>query len=217
MVVFLAVLLIWIFSLCVHEYAHARTAYAGGDRTVVEKGYLDFNPARYLDGFSSLVLPLLMLLLGGLALPGGGVWIETWRLRSRGWITAMYLAGPLANVACGIACTAPFWLGFGEPESTHPAWSILAYCAYLQFTAALLNLVPIPGLDGYGALEPYLPRAAQESLAPLRSYSLLILIALSWGAGLGRFIFTHSVGAILALGVPPEHLLAGEKAFFFWR
>ena len=52
----------WIFSLCLHEFAHAFVAYQGGDYTVKEKGYLSFNPLRYMDPFTSIILPLIFLL-----------------------------------------------------------------------------------------------------------------------------------------------------------
>ena len=45
---FIAVLICWIFSVCVHEFAHALVAYWGGDRSVRARGYLDFNPLRYM-------------------------------------------------------------------------------------------------------------------------------------------------------------------------
>ena len=80
---FIIVLVGWVFSLCLHEFSHALVAYYGGDTTVREKGYLTFNPLKYTHPVYSLLLPLLFLVLGGIGLPGGAVYIETWRLRSR--------------------------------------------------------------------------------------------------------------------------------------
>src|SRR3990170_3823694 len=94
---FLIVLAGWIFSLCLHEFAHALVAYRGGDYTVREKGYLTFNPIKYTHPVYSLLLPMLFLLMGGIGLPGGAVYIEKWRLRSKAWETAVSLAGPAAN------------------------------------------------------------------------------------------------------------------------
>jgi len=87
----------WVFSLCLHEFAHAWVAYRGGDHTIREKGYLTFNPLKYVDPFFSLVLPILFVLLGGIGLPGGAVYIDRSLLRSRVIETAVSLAGPLAN------------------------------------------------------------------------------------------------------------------------
>src|SRR5574342_312394 len=95
---FLVVLVGWIFSLCLHEFSHALVAYLGGDYTVRDKGYLTFNPLKYTHPVYSLLMPLLFLLMGGIGLPGGAVYIETWRLRSPNWRTAVSLAGPSSNL-----------------------------------------------------------------------------------------------------------------------
>ncbi len=50
----------------------------------------------------SLLLPLLFLLLGGIGLPGGAVYVETWRLRNSRWVSAVSLAGPLSNLVLGL-------------------------------------------------------------------------------------------------------------------
>ena len=76
---FAIVLFGWIFSLCLHEFSHALVAYYGGDYTVREKGYLTFNPLKYTHPVFSIILPLVFLLLGGIGLPGGAVYIERWR------------------------------------------------------------------------------------------------------------------------------------------
>ena len=96
---FLIVLAGWIFSLCLHEFSHALVAYRGGDYTVKEKGYLSFNPLKYTHPIFSIVLPIIFLLLGGIGLPGGAVYIETWRIRDRRILSLMSLAGPASVLA----------------------------------------------------------------------------------------------------------------------
>ena len=58
---FLVVLIGWIFSLSLHEFAHALVAYYGGDTSVRDKGYLTFNPLKYTHPLYSIALPLLFL------------------------------------------------------------------------------------------------------------------------------------------------------------
>ena len=90
----LLVLAGWAVSLCLHEFGHAYTAYRGGDRSVRAKGYLTLDIRRYADLGLSLVLPVFFLLLGGIPLPGGAVWIDHGAIRSRAVRSLVSLAGP---------------------------------------------------------------------------------------------------------------------------
>src|SRR5512139_1174738 len=101
-ITFIIVIVGWIFSLCLHEFSHAVVAYYGGDTSVREKGYLTFNPLKYTHPVYSILLPMIFLLLGGIGLPGGAVYIETWRLRSKRWESAVSLAGPTANMLMAV-------------------------------------------------------------------------------------------------------------------
>jgi hypothetical protein len=56
----------WIFALCIHEFCHAVVAYAGGDKSVKDKGYLTLNPIKYTDPGLTLVIPIIMLMLADL-------------------------------------------------------------------------------------------------------------------------------------------------------
>lgn len=150
----------WLLSLTFHEFSHAAVAYLGGDRSVVDKGYLTLDVRRYAHPVLSYLLPVLFVILGGIGLPGGAVWIDRAQLRSRSWRSAVSLAGPFANAVCALACLLPFVLVASARGGTGPHlyfWSGLAFLGYLQLFAVLLNLLPIPGLDGWGALEPHLP------------------------------------------------------------
>ena len=163
----------WMMSLCVHEFAHAYVALRGGDTTVRAKGYLTLDIRRYADLGLSLVLPVFFLLLGGIALPGGAVWIEHGRIRSRAMRSLVSLAGPATNLVLGglllVATRIEMPLGLTAGLST---------LAFFQLMAFLLNILPVPGLDGWGAIEPYVaPRGINSqvrSWAPLVFFVLLI-------------------------------------------
>ena len=98
----------WVLSLCIHEFGHALVAYLGGDRSVVGAGYLSLNPLRYTNLTMSLVLPIIFLLIGGIALPGGAVYINHSALRTRAWSSAVSVAGPVATALCGLLIVAAF-------------------------------------------------------------------------------------------------------------
>ena len=189
----------WIFSLCLHEFSHAIVAYYGGDYTVKEKGYLTFNPLKYTHPFLSIILPLLILFMGGIGLPGGAVYIETWRIRSRYWLSAMSLAGPAAN---GVVAIILAILLRVLPDSTSYIWPGLSFLLVLQVWAILFNLLPIPGLDGYGVIEPFLGPVIQMQMNRIRGYAIWILILVFWYIpSVGRF-FSLIVSLIsLTLGV----------------
>lgn len=167
----------WIFSLCLHEFSHALVAYHGGDYTVKEKGYLTFNPLKYTHPFLSIILPLLILFMGGIGLPGGAVYIETWRIRNRFWLSAMSLAGPAAN---GVFAIFLALLLRVLPESTSNFWPGISFLLVLQIWAILFNLIPIPGLDGYGVIEPFLSPVIRAQMDRVRGYAIWILILIFW-------------------------------------
>lgn len=212
---FAVVLVGWIFSLCLHEFSHALTAYYGGDTSVREKGYLTFNPLKYTHPVYSLLLPLLFLLLGGIGLPGGAVYIETWRLRSRGWMSAVSLAGPAANLL--LAILLGVILSIASP-GTGGIWPGLAFLAFLQISAVVLNLIPLPPFDGFGAIEPYLPDGIRAGLAQTRGILPLVVFFLLWYVPAANNVFWTVVLSLTHLvGVPLQLAQLGLSGFMFWQ
>jgi Zn-dependent protease len=207
---FIFVLVGWIFSLCLHEFAHAAVAYLGGDTSVREKGYLTFNPLRYVDPVTSLFIPLVFLLLGGIGLPGGAVYIDRSRLRSKYWECAVALAGPAANlVVAGVLVLA---LGADVvPVNAAPA---VAFLALLQVTAILLNLLPVPPLDGYGAVAPFLPGRLRMTFGRWGSISLWVLLAVLWFVpAASAWFWTTTFRVAAAIGVPLALAVRGLRDF----
>ncbi|MDD7963785.1 site-2 protease family protein [Actinomycetospora lemnae] len=171
----LLVLAGWAVSLCLHEFSHALTADRCGDHSVRALGYLTLDIRRYANIGLTLVLPLLFLLLGGIPLPGGAVWIQRAALRSRPAISAVSLAGPFANlvlaavIAIAVVLTAP----------PLPLAAALMFLGLIQVLTFVLNLLPVPGLDGWGVIDPYLPyrtRAAAARIAPYAPIAFILII-----------------------------------------
>jgi Zn-dependent protease len=207
----------WLVSLCLHEFGHALVALWGGDRSVVAKGYLTLNPLRYTEVGLSLVLPLLFLLMGGLGLPGGAVWVNRGAIRSRAMRSFTSLAGPLMSALVGLVAAGPFLLGWA-PLRDHPTFaSALALLALLQVTAVIINLLPVPGLDGFGVLEPFLSRRTLERLGPVRRWGWLVLFVLLFWTPRGSELFWDTAGRVLdLLDVSRSAAVAGLRSFQFW-
>jgi Zn-dependent protease len=211
---FIVVLVGWVFSLCLHEFSHAAVAYLGGDTTVREKGYLTFNPLKYTHPVYSLLLPLLFLALGGIGLPGGAVYIETWRLRSPGWKSAVSLAGPAANLLLAIVLGTVLSLA---PVSREGVWPAISFLAFLQISALVLNLIPLPPFDGFGAVEPYLPEPVRRGVAQISNLLPWAVFFLLWYVPEVYNTFWSVVVSLThALGVPLELVQVGLRDFRFW-
>jgi Zn-dependent protease len=213
---FAFVLLGWVLSVMAHEFSHAAVAYVGGDVTVVEKGYLSFDPRRYGDVGVSLVLPLLALVLGGVGFPGGAVYLRNDLMRGPGWRAAASLAGPAATLAVLLALTTVLRLWAAQAPPT-PLFLALTVLAFLQAMALILNLLPLPGLDGFNVIRPFLPR----SLAPLiRKGEGLVMaglfLAIFLLPGLSAGLFRAAAGLSATLGVDIATLQEGWRAFHFW-
>jgi Zn-dependent protease len=210
---FLIVLVGWVFSVCLHEWAHAFAAYKFGDRSVKDKGYLSFNPLRYTDPFTSLVLPVAFLMLGGLPLPGGAVYIDYRAIRSTFQQSLVSLAGPMANLA--LAIVIGLLLRFVPPaENAQPA---LAFLGQLQLAAVILNLLPIPPLDGFGILRPHLHEETQRASMEVWWIGFILIFVL-FQIPAFRAAFWGAVDLLCRyLGIDEYMAHEGLKLFMFWR
>ncbi|MFI9624420.1 site-2 protease family protein [Streptomyces sp. NPDC052042] len=214
--VFLFVTAAWVVSLCLHEYAHARTALHSGDISIASKGYLTLNPLKYTHALLSIVLPVLFVIMGGIGLPGGAVFIERGRIRGRWRHSVISAAGPLTNVLFAVVCTAPFWLHAldGVPVTFRYA---LGFLALLQVTAAILNFLPVPGLDGYGVIEPWLSYRVRRQAEPFAPFGLIAVFALLWIPEINVAFFDAVHALLRALGVDDLTTYCGWDAYRFWR
>jgi Zn-dependent protease len=212
--VFVLVIGGWALSLTLHEFGHAIVAFRGGDREVAAKGYLSMDIRRYTDPVLSLVLPLIILAVGGIPLPGGAVWINRWALRSRTVSSWVSLAGPLSNLLIGIVLTAAVAL------APMPVGLLvgLSYLASLQILAFVINILPVPGLDGYGAIEPYLSPQAREFGAKARPWAPLVLFALILAVpGFAQVLWDLTDFVFGSVGGDQRAAYLGQAVFMFWR
>jgi len=227
--VFVFVFGLYFTVLCLHEFGHAYAAHRGGDGSIAGRGYLDLNPMRYVNPVLSLLLPAIYLIIGALPLPGGSVQVNRAAIRSKGAASLVSAAGPLMNIAAAgismalVAAFAPTisfsGTGWIDPSGPHAYfWMGLSFFAYLQVAVAILNLIPVPGLDGYGIIEPHLRFETRRALEPIRPYGILIVLLLLFALPPVRDGFSTLVDDILRAGSQPANGAAqGQSLFQFWR
>ncbi|GAA2020750.1 Zn-dependent protease [Nakamurella flavida] len=209
--VFLVVLGGWMVTLCLHEFAHAVVALACGDTSVRARGYLTLNPLRYTNATYSFVIPLILLAVGGIPLPGGAVLVEPHRFRKVWYATLVSLAGPLTNALAGVVLAA------ASAGLASPLGAALQFLALLQFVTAVLNLLPVPGFDGFGALEPYLAPATKARIAPIRPWApLLLFVVLFSVPQVSGVLFDAGAWLLSAAGGSQYLAAVGQSLFRFW-
>lgn len=212
--VFLLVVAGWVVTLCLHEFAHAYTAWRHGDTDVEVRGYLTLNPLKYSHPLLSIGLPVLFIALGGIGLPGGAVYLRTGlfppKVQAR-----VSLAGPAVNLVAAIVLLVVIrWFGLGGDHLVF--WTGLSFLAFLQVMATVLNLLPVPGLDGYAALEPFLPPHTRRSVDQFKPYGLLILVALLFVPSINVVFFDFIYRLFELSGVPEIYAQFGNYLMRFW-
>ncbi|WP_348729566.1 site-2 protease family protein [uncultured Mycolicibacterium sp.] len=211
--VFVFVIMGWLVTLCVHEFAHAYLAWRFGDHDVAVRGYLTLNPLKYSHPLLSLGLPVLFIAIGGIGLPGGAVYVRT------GWMTPrrqtlVSLAGPAVNLGFAVALLALTRALYDPAHSVF--WAGVAFLGFLQVTALLLNMLPIPGLDGYGALEPHLSPQTRRAVAPAKQWGFFILLIVLIAPPLNQWFFGAVYWLFELSGVSPGLSWEGSQLTRFW-
>jgi Zn-dependent protease len=205
----------WVVSLCLHEFGHAYAAYRAGDRSVEAAGYLTLNPLKYAHPFLSIVLPLIFIVQGGIGLPGGAVYLHKQDFRSRAMQSVAAAAGPLSNVSFAVVL---LLLARGHDDAQHiHFWSGVAFLGFLQVSAAVLNLLPIPGLDGYAIIEPYLDPRTAHGFEPIKPWGMLGVFVLLQIDRINVWFFDLVERLYDATGAPKGLWAVGYDLFRFWR
>lgn len=216
---FAFVILGWVLAVVAHEFGHAFIAHKAGDPTIAEKGYLTLDPLKYADLGVSIVIPVIAVVLGGIGFPGGAVYLREDMMRSRAWRSAASLAGPFGTLVVLVLLTAA--IGFAAPRLpgglANPLIPALAFLAFLQATALILNLLPVPGLDGYGVLRPWLPPSVREATRKFEGLAMMALLAVLFFVPPAASLFFGVAFLVShAVGVPIDAVQEGYRAFRFW-
>lgn len=213
---FVIILLCFVVSITVHEFAHAWTANRLGDDTARLLGRITLNPIMHFDPIGFLFL-LLIALGGGFLGWGKPVPVNTYRLRGgkRG-MALVAAAGPLSNLAIAVALGLPVRF---LPETFRAlplaAQNFIGTLILLNIGLVAFNLIPLPPLDGLKILGGFLPDFWTFTLAPLERYGFVILFGLFFlvpavilgisapvSDALRRLILGTTRGVAMVIGVP---------------
>ena len=199
LIIFFVVLL---FSLSLHESAHAWTSEKFGDPTGRYHGRITLNPIAHIDLIGTILIPLIgyIGLSGSFALIGWAKPVMVnplmWREKKRANI-AVSLAGPASNfilfvialfiikallvteiMAPGQSLRDLVVPSAGQPSYLIPIGKILSIMMWLNLSLGIFNLIPIPPLDGSHILESLLPYEMARAYEQLQSFGWIILLVL---------------------------------------
>ncbi|MDR2861248.1 MAG: site-2 protease family protein [Syntrophobacterales bacterium] len=155
-------------SIVMHELAHGWAAYIMGDSTAKNMGRLTLNPLRHLDPIGTIALFIVGF---GWAKP---VPVNTYALTRQGYVFVA-AAGVITNII--LAFLAMLMLRLYAPSPGGVA-TFFFYLIHINITLAVLNLLPIPPLDGSRILSAYLPHHLQYKLRSIEPFGFFIIIGL---------------------------------------
>lgn len=204
---FILIAPVLLFSMVAHEYAHGYAALRNGDMTAYQLGRLTWNPAKHIDPFMTIILPLL-LFLANAPIFGGAKPVpvnpRNYRNFKQGDIIVS-LAGVVTNLVIAVLCVPAIMLvklvGSLAAPLAGPAsifQLMLVHGIVINVILAAFNLIPIPPLDGSHVMKYLLPPAWSLGYQRLGRYGLVILFALLY---LGR--------PLLMLWLAPAFALIG--------
>jgi Zn-dependent protease len=173
-----------VFAITLHEVAHGWVAKYFGDRTAEAQGRLSLNPIRHIDPIGTVLVPVLMLWLGGFLFGWAKpVPVNPHYMRNpRGNMVWVSAAGPAANIAMALVWAFLMMLALRIDLGTASQWieAMAGVGIFINVMLAVFNMLPIPPLDGGQVLTNLLPPGpvsrALEAIAPFGLFIVLALI-----------------------------------------
>jgi Zn-dependent protease len=202
-----------LLAITLHEAAHGFVAWRLGDDTAYRLGRVTFNPLRHVDGFGTVLLPALLLLLRSPFLFGYAkpVPVNFRRLRRpRRDMVLVAAAGPATNLILAVVSALLLHATLLLPEAAE-AWSRnnLENSLVLNLVLAVFNMLPLPPLDGGRVAVGLLPRVLARPLARLERWGILIVLL--------AFLLLPSLSASLGFRIDPFGILIGAPANLLLR
>ena len=189
-------LVVLLFSLTVHETAHAWTADRLGDPTARLLGRVSLNPVVHVDPIGTILFPLLAS-LGGVPLIGWAkpvpVVVSRLRRQRRDYVLVA-AAGPGSNLLLALASAIVLRLipvtpaTIGEPNLSVPLATLFGRAMQINVLLAVFNMIPIPPLDGGNVIGGLLPRRFAVGFDSVRPYGFLVIYALMFTGALENLV-----------------------------
>ncbi len=196
-----------LFAITMHEAAHGYVARHFGDMTAYQEGRISLNPLRHIDLFGTILLPLLTLVFGGILFGWAKpVPVNFAALRHPKkdmlWVA---IAGPAANLLMALGWAALFKIAWLNPDNyfSDPLMGMADWGIKINIVLLVLNLLPLPPLDGGRVAVSMLPPRQSYQLSRIEPYGMFILIFLA---------ITPVLGWIL---MPPMKLMYQLLALLF--
>lgn len=183
-----------LFAITVHEVAHGWMALRFGDRTAQMLGRLTLNPIRHIDPLGTIVIPALLMVMGGFIFGWAKPVPVDWRnLRNpKRDMAIVALAGPLANLAMALGWAVVAKIGLllvdSFPWVSVPMVLMGKIGVFLNLILMVLNLLPLPPLDGGRVLAGLLPNPIAAQVNRIEPYGFFILLGLLVTGVLGMLI-----------------------------
>lgn len=180
-----------IFAITVHEAAHGYAAKYFGDMTAHNAGRITLNPLKHIDPFGTIILPALTIMLGGILFGWAKpVPVNFGRLRNPKkdmlWVAA---AGPASNFVMAIFWALVIKFSAGMPEMFSVPLALMGKGGVaINIVLMVLNLLPLPPLDGGRIAVSLLPHQLARPFSQLERYGFVILIILLFTGILGRIL-----------------------------
>jgi len=185
-------------AITLHEAAHGYMARHFGDHTAEREGRITLNPLRHIDPVGTVLVPILTLTL---SMAAGGLFIFGWAKpvpvnfgalhnpkKDMLWVS---LAGPAANLFMALVWGVMAWLGqeMGDNYFAQPLYAMAVIGIQINAVLMVLNLIPLPPLDGGRIAVSLLPMPQAVKLARIEPYGMIILITLLATGVLGAILW----------------------------
>ena len=180
-----------IFAITVHEAAHGYAARYFGDFTAEKMGRISLNPLKHIDPFGTILLPALTVMLGGILFGWAKpVPVNFANLRNPKkdmlWVAA---AGPASNLVMAICWAILLNYSTRAPQSAAYFLAEMSWAGIsINLVLMVLNLLPMPPLDGGRIAVSLLPNNLASKLARVEQYGFAILIVLMFTGILSKII-----------------------------